>query len=126
MSIIKIQTEKPSIPIEFGKLKFEFDISDESVQKFYGGVERIQEELTALDVVEGKEFESMKEALKKGYDFMLGDGAFDKIYEQTPSAIKLLEYFQLLSESIAEKLQGMGLTESQKTKVEKYLQNKKK
>ena len=31
---IKIQTEKPEIPVEIGNLRFSFDLSDESIKKF--------------------------------------------------------------------------------------------
>lgn len=122
---IRIQTEKPSIPIDFGALKFEFDTTDESVKRFYDGIEIMQAELAAIEPQEGNEIEAAKEALKKGYDYMLGEGAFEKIYEQTPSVMKLVGYFQQLSESIAEKLSNMGLSQSQKQKVDKYLNHKK-
>lgn len=126
MSIIKIQTQETHIPIEFGKLKFKFDTSDESIQSFYKEGEKTKKEMEALEITEGEEIETLKEVLRKGYDTFLGDGAFEKIYKQTPSIIQLTNLFIQLSESISEKIDEMGLTESQQTKVDKYLANKKK
>lgn len=126
MSTIKIQIDKTAIPIEFGKLKFEFDTSDESVEKFYGGIEKIQSDLTAIEVDEKDMLSGAKEALKRGYDHVLGDGAFEKIYKQTPSVMKLVSLFLVLMENVTEELENMGMSESQKQKVNKYLQNKKK
>lgn len=124
--VIKIQTESTAVPIEFGKLKFEFDTSDESIQSFYKNGEKAQKELEAMELEDGNEIESMKKILRSGYDAFLGKGAFDKIYKQTPSVVKLAPLFVQLTEAISEKLEEMGMSESQKTKVEKYLQNKKK
>ena len=126
MSVIKIQTETPSIPIEIGALKFKFDTSDESIQSFYKNANSIQEEMNSLEVEEGKEIETAQKVLRKGYDLMLGEGAFDKIYKQSPSVNLCMKYFFQLSESIGQELDNMGLTESQQTKIEKYLQTKKK
>jgi len=124
--VIKIQTEETFIPIEFGKLKFKFDTSDESIQSFYKSGEETMKEIESISAVEGEEIETVKAILKKGYDTFLGDGAFEKIYKQTPSVINLSSYFIQLSQSITEEIENMGLTESQQTKVDKYLQNKKK
>lgn len=126
MSVIKIQIDKPAIPIEFGKLKFAFDTSDESVEKFYGGIEKIQSDLTAIEVDENDMMSGAKEALKRGYDHVLGEGAFEKIYKQTPSVMKLTSLFLVLMEHVTEELENMGMSETQKQKVDKYLQNKKK
>ena len=126
MSTIKIKIDKPTIPIEFGKLKFEFDTSDESVEKFYGGIDKVQSDLTDLELVEGDVFNAPKEALRKGYNHVLGDGAFEKIYKEYPSVMSLTGPFATLMEHVSEKLEAMGMSETQKQKVDKYLQNKKK
>ena len=122
---IKIQVDNPSIPVEIGKLKFEFDTSDESIKNFYEDHERITKEMQEAELSKDN-YEGAKEALRKGYDFFLGEGAFDKVHEQTPSLPLLVGYFLQLSESIAEELKDMGLTESQREKAMKYAKSKKK
>lgn len=126
MSIIKIQTQSTAVPIEFGELEFSFETSDESVQAFYKNVEQTKSELESMEIEKGNELESLKKILRKGFESFLGEGAFDKIYEQTPSVINLAPLFMQLAEAITAQLKDMGMDESQKTKVEKYLRNKKK
>lgn len=123
---IKIQTKTPGIPIEIGKLKFEFDTTDESIQSFYKNADMVQKEMEEINPAEGKEIESSRVVLEKGFDYMLGEGSFEKIYEQTPSIMLLMGYYVDLAESLTEELKSMGLTQSQKQKVEKYLKNKNK
>lgn len=124
MSTIKIQIDKPAIPIEFGKLKFEFDTSDESVEKFYGGIDKIQNDLMDIEFDENDMMGGAKEALRKGYDHVLGKGAFEEIYKQTPSVMKLTSLFLVLMEHVTKELESMGMSQNQKQKVDKYLQNK--
>lgn len=126
MSVIKIQTQETHIPIEFGALNFKFDTSDESIQSFYKAYDSLEKELSAAELTEGEELDGVKEILRKVYDTTLGEGAFKKIYKQTPSSLQLTGHLFNLMESIAEKIDDLGLSESQQTKVDKYLANKKK
>jgi hypothetical protein len=122
---IKIQTEKTVIPVEFGNLSFEFDVSDESVKKFRDNALKIQTELNEINTDnEDESFELAKEALAKGYDLMLGKGAFNKIYKQTPSITYLTKYFEQLAEAINEELKELGFSETQQDKAKKYLLKK--
>lgn len=125
-NVIKIQTETPAIPVEIGELKFDFDTSDESIKRFHEGLEQMQKELSELDIAGLGELEASKQALRTGYDFMLGEGTFDKIYEQTPSVISCMKYFQQLSTGIKEHLDEVGLVETQAEKAKKYVSSKKK
>jgi hypothetical protein len=126
MSIIKIQLETPAIPVEIGKLKFEFNTSDESILAFRQTATTFRDELENVEVADGDEFEKAKDILRKGFDLMLGDGAFEKIYKQTPSVMTVTKYFVLLTQSITEQLNKMGLSETQQQKAKKYIQAKKK
>lgn len=125
---IKIQEQKPEIPVEIGKLNFKFIVTDESVSEFRKNGVKIQQELEALEIDEKDEsnLELMKDVLRRGFDLMLGEGAFEKIYEMTPSVFYLLNYFTQLSNGIGEELQKIGAFESQQEKVQKYLGKKKK
>lgn len=122
---IKIKVDNPSIPVVIGELKFEFDTSDESIKTFYEDHERITKEMQEAELNKDN-YEAAKGALRKGYDFFLGEGAFEKIHKQTPSLPLLAGYFLQLGESIAEELKDMGLTESQREKAMKYAKSKKK
>lgn len=126
MSIIKIQLETPAIPVEIGKLKFEFNTSDESILAFRQTAITFRDELENADATEGDEFEKAKEILRKGFDLMLGEGAFEKIYKQTPSVMSVTNYFVQLTQSITQELNKMGLSETQQQKAQKYVQAKKK
>jgi hypothetical protein len=124
--MIKIQIETPAIPVEIGKLKLEFNTSDESILAFRKSALTFKDELENIAITEDGDIEGAKDIVRRGFDLMLGEGAFEKIYEQTPSVILVTKYFVQLTESITEKLNEMGLTESQKQKAQKYIQSKKK
>ena len=124
---IKIQTKKTVIPVEIGKLNFEFDVSDDSVVEFRKNAKQLYKELDGLGEVkeEEKALELSKETLQKGFDLILGEGAFKKIYEQTPSVIFLLDYIAELSQGIEKELRGLGFSDTKEEKKKKYLKNKK-
>ena len=124
MSIIKIQLETPAIPVEIGKLKFEFNTSDESIQAFRDNAYLIKDEIEIAGTTEGDEFEEAKDILQKGFDLMLGEGAFEKIYKQTPSVMSVTKYFVQLTQSITQELNKMGLSETQQQKAQKYVKAK--
>ena len=127
---IKIQTERTDIPVEIGDLKFSFDTSDESILKFRKKGKEVAEELKNIEINEDDEEEEIikraKEILQTGFEIMLGKGAFEKIYDLSPSIAICTSYFYQLSEASYKELNDMGLTETQKEKAKKYLQNKNK
>lgn len=129
---IKIQTKQIGIPVEIGELNFVFDTSDESVKKFRKDLNAVYEKLEKIDTNaketedEDKLFDEAKEYLSEGFELILGEGSFDKIYEQTPSVLHLIDYFVKLAEGIKEELSDLGIDESQKELTEKYLAKKKK
>lgn len=129
MMAIKIQTKKPEIPVEIGDLKFVFDVSDESIKNFREKAKNAIEAIEKIEVDEkdeNKALDSIKDILRQGFDFMLGDGAFEKIYELSPSVLCCMQYFQQVVDGIEEELRAMGFVESQAEKAKKYLQAKKK
>lgn len=123
---IRIQTEKPVIPIELGDLKFEFDVSDESVKKFREDATKVQKELTNITVEdEDKALELTKGVLKRGYDLILGEGAFEKVYNLSPSVLITMKYLEQIVEGIAAELKALGFEPSAQEKAKKYLAKKK-
>lgn len=126
---IKIEEKKPEIPVEIGPLKFTFVVTDESVLKFRKNGAKIQRELEKVELVEDddeKALEQTRDILRRGFDLFLGDGAFEKIYNLTPSIPFLLEYFAQLSEGLHAEIEALGANEAVRKRAEKYIKRKKK
>lgn len=125
---IKIQTKTTKIPVVIGDLEFEFDTSDESIKNFDKSATEVMKELDKIKVDQEDEtsVEAVKDVLKRGFDLFLGDGAFDKIYEVSPSVVIVMQYFEQVAEGITEELNKMNLIQTSEEKVQKYLQHKKK
>lgn len=121
--VIKIQTKQTGIPVEFGELQFTFDTSDESIKTFYDAA---QATLTEMNNVKDDDLDAAKDILQKGYDLMLGEGAFKQIYEQTPSLIEVTRYFVQLAEGIKDELNNIGKGISQQDKAQQYIRQKRK
>lgn len=117
---IKIQTEKPVIPIELGSLNFEFEITDENIQRLYQSLDRYEEEAKAI---KEEDLEGAKNAIRKGMDFLLGEGTFDKIYEEFPSTIAVSNYFIQIAEGLEREIVKKS-GQSNQQKADRYLQNK--
>lgn len=124
---IKIQTQKPEIPVEIGDLKFSFDVSDESIKKFRNEAIKVQKELEEIAISDNDDeaLEQAKEALKRGFEIMLGEGSFKKIYDISPSLVLCMQYFVQIAIGIEEELKNMGFSQSQKDLAKKYLAQKK-
>ena len=124
---IKIQTQKPEIPVEIGDLKFSFDVSDESIKKFRNEAIKVQKELEEIAISDNDDeaLEQAKEALKRGFEIMLGEGSFKKIYDISPSLVLCMQYFVQIAIGIEEELKIMGFSQSQKDLAKKYLAQKK-
>ncbi|MCK0473779.1 hypothetical protein [Halalkalibacter sp. APA_J-10(15)] len=121
---IKIETQKTEIPVVIGKLEFTVDASDESSLRLRDAHKNLLDEIEAMKAKDSNyeaDFEQTKEVLKKSYDIILGDGAFDKLYEQTASIHLLSKYFMDLANSLTEELSHFGVDQSQKAKLKKYM-----
>lgn len=126
MSLIRIEEKRPEIDIEIGKLKFKFAVTDDSVREFLKSGEALRDELEALDDVDDSEesLQLKKDVLKKGFDLMLGNGAFEQIYEMTPSVIYLMDYFVQLSHGLGDELKKLGAYDFLDEKANKYTRKK--
>lgn len=121
--VIKIQTKQTGIPVEIGDLTFTFDTSDESIKSFRDSA---QSTLDEMKNVKDDDLDAAKKILEKGYELMLGEGAFKQVYEQTPSLIEVTRYFVQLAEGIEKELSSLGKGSSQQDKAQQYLRHKNK
>src|SRR5690606_31497970 len=106
---------------------FIFDASDESIKKLREEAFKVQEEFHSIgaDVDDDTALEKAKKVLKRGFNLMLGEDAFEKIYDLSPSVMACMQYFVQLVEGLEQELQNMGLSETQEDLAKKYLQKKK-
>lgn len=125
---IKIQTEKPVIPVEIGDLKFEFLVDDESIKKVQVDAPKLQKKYADIKPENDEQEEKLKkELMREAFTLFLGDDkAFDKIYAETPSTAICLKYFSQVSEGISQELKEMGVVDTPQEKAQKYVQKKKK
>lgn len=123
---IKIETSKKEIPLEIGEHTLYFVRSNENIIK----IENSQNTADKMKEIITKK-ESLKEAfpdiegfLKKEFDDLLGDGAYDKICEVSPDSIdRSWVYIQVIYGILGE-LERTGDIESMKQKAKKYIQKK--
>jgi len=125
---IRIEEKKAEIPVEIGELKFSFKVTDDAVLDFRKNSLAVMEELKGLQIKPDEEdetiMEKVKEILRKGFDTILGEGAFEKIYDMTPSVFLLMRYFEQLAAGLAEELKNMGALEVLNQRAENYLRKK--
>lgn len=120
--VIKINTVKAGTPVEIGELHFIFDTSDNALQKLEVAAENFVADMAKI---KGNDLEAVKEVLKNGYDLILGEGAFEQIYQQTPSVTQCVNILEELCNSLTADLQTAGNKNTQQAKVEHYLNQKK-
>ena len=121
---IRIEEQKPEIPVEIGELKFTFKVTDEAVLNFRKESLRLKEELEKIQEAEEDEMnvEKVRELLRQGFDAFLGEGAFEKIYEMSPSVVVVSRYFAQLVLGISEEIERMGADKALEKRAKKYLQ----
>ena len=95
---IRIQIHDTKIPIEFGDLTFEFDMGDTSMKEVRKKCLEMQERATKLgDLIDESDDEKAEEIAEKyvkdSFEYLLGEGAYEKIYKLTPSIDILTDYF---------------------------------
>ena len=118
---IKINTKKIGIPVEIGKLKFTAGTSDAELDSYVAAYKGIL--VSFNEMTEETTFAEMGKVFEEGYDLMLGEGAFDKVYEQTPSSIECAKYLIQLYEAVFAEVGKVDLLK-RKQKVDSYLKNK--
>lgn len=121
--VIKIETRKTGIPVQIGELEFTFDTSDKAVEGLSQKHETVVKKITSI---KDGDNDGVKKALKEGFDLLLGAGAFEQIYAQTPSTIECIKYLYALLEAITAEFAAINPIASQQAKAQHYLQGKKK
>lgn len=119
MAII-IQTQETLIPITLGKLQFTFDASDKAIEQFEKNAHVILKEIETVSQGNATN-DDAKAILARGYDMVLGEGAFEKVYEQTPSLVRATNQFMQLMQAIADEISNLSLVSTQQQKAEQYL-----
>lgn len=120
---IKIKKQETFIPIEVGDVKLKFDYNDNSLTEVRTELLKTQKKIGRIegDEMDEKAVEDAKEILTEAMDAMFGEGAFEKLYEMTPSIIVVLEYFSLMVDGITEELRKKGLETDIEQRQNKYL-----
>src|SRR5690606_11910 len=121
---IRIEEQKPEIPVEIGKLKFTFKVTDEAVLNFRKESLRLKEELEKIQAAEedGTSVEKVRDRLRQGFDAFLGEGAFETIYEMAASVMVISRCFTLLVLGISDEIERMGADKALEKRAKKYLQ----
>lgn len=123
---IRIQTEKPVIPIELGDVLLEFPTDDESIKKFRKTLPEMQEEIESMKPEnDAEDHEMAMTIVGKTYDRLFGEGTYEKVYAQTPSLYQCMAYLKEITQGIREELKGMGMDVDQSEKAKVYLDKKK-
>lgn len=120
---IRIEEQKLEIPVEIGELKFSFKVTDEAVLGFRKNALEVAEKLNSIERKGGEE-ESLKvaqDALRHGFDAILGEGAYNKLYEMTPSVVLLMRYFEQLVAGLSDELKALGFSNALDKRAKKYL-----
>ncbi|WP_107841886.1 hypothetical protein [Metasolibacillus meyeri] len=119
--MIKINTRKPTIPVEIDDLKYEINMSDESLQQQRAVFIKFNEDAKQLT---DEDFEGAKKLIIKCLDNLLEQGAGNAIYERVGSAFACADVINQLAEGIVAEANKRGL-KTQQMKVENYVQSKK-
>lgn len=120
--IINTEFTSTKIPVVIGDLTFEFDTADDAIKK----LEKTANELSGMFENEDSEA-TIKDALKKGFELLLGKGAYKKIYAQTPSVTRTLSILEQVTIAITKELSLSNIgPQTQAQKAEQYVREKKK
>lgn len=139
---IKIDVKKNVVPINFGGLEFEFPLDIESNKRFMNmeqqtkaKVESLKEEAKSLELGENATIETvelatqlMKQSLAMQYDYLLGEGSFEMIYEKFPDVSMLHNLLEELNDELAQEIENEQKRQekNRKQRMEKYTKRKKK
>jgi len=101
---IKINVLSTLIPIQIGELSFEVDVTDQKYRAFIERFKLVQQELLNLvakvdeeeqkgvTINEDELIEKLHQLVSTAYDELLGAGAFNQVYEQTPRIVSVTSY----------------------------------
>ncbi|HFE9852687.1 TPA: hypothetical protein ACGBG5_003150 [Enterococcus faecalis] len=109
MKALEIKVERTGFPIILAGHEFFFDSSPEHLIEVQKNYETFEKEINSIEGpsendVDNLDLEPYKELLGKGYDVMLGEGTFDKLYADIPDINAWLNAFFDLYSGIADQL----------------------
>lgn len=124
MRALNITVERTGFPVSLAGLDFFFDCSAEHIEEYEVKYTEVERKLKEFE--DDGDIESKKEALGLGYDVMLGEGAFKKLYEKVPDLIAWINAFFDLAGGIAQNINEFKNDQENKSKdlEKKYLKKK--
>ena len=124
MKALDIKVERTGFPVSLAGEEFFFDCSTEHVEDYEAKYVEVEKKLNGLD--DNGDIDSQKEALRMGYDVMLGEGAFEKLYDKVPDLIAWINAFFDLSAGIAQNVDEFKKSQDKKAAdlKSKYLKKK--
>lgn len=125
MKALDIKVERTGFPVTLAGEEFFFDCSTEHIEEYETQYIEVEKKLHELADDEGN-IEAQKEALKLGFDVMLGEGAFEKLYENVPDLIAWINAFFDLTAGIAQNIDEFKKSQDKKAAdlKSKYLKKK--
>lgn len=111
---IKLNLKQSLIPVQIGELKFQVDLSDTHSKNLETKLTNFLREVNQLDLNDTSE-EKFKTLLHSILNELLGDGAFEKLYEYTKRTDLLAELLEELVIELVKKLPGRDSLLSNKT-----------
>ncbi|MEB6179694.1 hypothetical protein ACFC9R_07430 [Enterococcus casseliflavus] len=111
--MVKIQVKLTQLPIEIGEHTFYVDTSEKGAEAFWKLVSgyasksaKITEKVEKETITPERADKQAKKELERVIDQLLGDGAFEKLYELSPEYIFISEYYMEICSAVAEELGG--------------------
>lgn len=138
---MNFNVEVDIIPVTINGETFEFDATEENLINFFDfekeAKERSKKLKKELEKVQGKDFDKSEykkvfdltvQDLSINFNFLFGEGTFDRLYKVVPSFSKLIDLFELVCEGISTELKNIQKKRNKEMekKEAKYLIDKKK
>lgn len=132
--MVNIQVNKNTIPVTIGELEFEYSLTDKNVVSFEKLAASSEQALVGVlkdfedkNIDEAEMVDKANAELTVLFDLFLGEGAYQKIYEQTPSVVTNAEIFMELIVGIREESDKLEeqKNKKRKAKIDQYKKRKK-
>ncbi|MBK0038328.1 hypothetical protein IAE44_12420 [Enterococcus sp. S52] len=112
-TMVKIQVKLTQLPIEIGEHTFYVDTSEKGAEAFWKLVSgyasnsaKITEKIEKETITPERADKQAQKELEKVINQLLGDGAFEKLYELSPDYTFISEYYMEICSAVGEELGG--------------------